>query len=88
MALNEDLMTVVLESLAFFELAPVEDLVEPAAAEEQRDGALGLLLRLEAEDRKEFAAFARKYAEEEEKDGGPEDRIEFFRRLASRMSPA
>jgi hypothetical protein len=39
MALNEHLMVVALESLAFFELAVRDDLVEPGVAEENREGA-------------------------------------------------
>jgi hypothetical protein len=88
MALNETLLTVVLESLAFFDLAPSDDLVESDVAEEQSDGALNELRRLSPDERKEFAEFARKYADKEEKDGGTEERIEFFRALASKISAA
>jgi hypothetical protein len=88
MALKETLLTVVLESLAFFKLAPAEDLVELEAAEEQGDAALNELRILSQDERKEFAEFARKYADDEEKDGGPEERIEYFRSLASKISAA
>ena len=82
MALNEHLMVVALESLAFFELAVRDDLVEPEVAGENRDGAMKELRGMSDEERSEFAQFAVGYADEEAKEGGPEDRIEFFRSLA------
>ena len=82
MALNENLMVIALETLAFFELAVRDDLVDPAVAEENREGALKELRSMSDEDRNEFAQFALGYADEEEKQGGPEDRIEFFRSVA------
>ena len=82
MALNEHLMVVALESLAFFELAVRDELVEPEVAEENREGAMNELRGMSDEERNEFAQFALGYADEEAKEGGPEERVEFFRSLA------
>ena len=82
MALNEHLMVVALESLAFFELAVRDDLVEPEVADENREGAMRELRQMNDDERKEFAQFASQYADEEAKEGGSEDRVEFFRNLA------
>ncbi len=78
-------MVVVLESLAFFELAVHDDLVDPEVAEENRDGAMHELRGMSDDERREFAEFARTYAEEEAKQDGTEERAEFFRRLAKEL---
>ena len=77
-------MAVVLESLAFWELAG-DELVDPDAAEEQAEGARDVLKRLTSGEKAEFARFAATYADEEEKQRGPEERIAFFRRLPARL---
>lgn len=82
MALNEHLMVVVLESLAFFELAVRDDLVDPEVAEENSEGAMKELRGMSDDERNEFAQFASGYADEEAKQGGPEERVDFFRSLA------
>ncbi|MEI9997936.1 MAG: hypothetical protein WDO13_01580 [Verrucomicrobiota bacterium] len=76
--MNKSLMTIVLESLAFWELGS-DDVVDPEAAQEQLEGAAKALQDLAPEERKEFLQFAREYADEEEDEGGPEERTEFFR---------
>ncbi|HEX4141482.1 MAG TPA: hypothetical protein VHY09_14125 [Candidatus Methylacidiphilales bacterium] len=76
--MNDNLMTIVLEALAFFELAG-EELVDPGAAVEQTEGAVRTLGRLSPEEKKEFAAFARRYADDEESTKGPPERVDFFR---------
>jgi len=76
--MNESLMIIVLESLAFFHLADPEQL-DPDSAAEQSDGAAETLGKLSAEEKKEFAAFARRYADEEAAAKGPAERVDFFR---------
>ncbi len=76
--MNEKLMTIVLESLAFFELAGNE-LVDPDAATEQTEGAVRTLGQLSPDEKKEFADFARKYADDEAARKGEPERVEFFR---------
>ncbi len=76
--MNENLMTIVLEALALFELAGA-DVVDSDAAAEQMDGATRALSRLSPEEKKEFAAFARRYAADEERAKGPAERVDFFR---------
>jgi len=78
--MNKNLMTIVLESLAFFELAG-EELVDPDAAAEQTEGAVRTLAKLSPKDKEEFASFARSYADEEEAGKGAPERVEFFRTL-------
>jgi len=75
--MNENLMTVILEALAFFALA--EDEVDPDAASEQTEGAARTLNRLTPDEKREFAAFARRYADDEQRAKGSPDRVEFFR---------
>jgi hypothetical protein len=82
--MNESLMIIVLESLAFWELAG-DELVDPDAAEEQAEGAVNELRRLGAEDRAAFAKFVIGYADEEEKQRGPLERIEYFRALPRQL---
>jgi hypothetical protein len=76
--MNENLMTIVLETLAFFELAG-DDLVEPDSAVEQMEGAAHFLAQLSAEEKKQFADFARRYADDEANVKGTAERVEFFR---------
>jgi hypothetical protein len=77
-------MTVVLEGLAFWQLAG-DDAVDPDAAEEQADGAMSELRRLGAEDRAAFVNFIAAYADEEEKQRGPRERIQYFRALPRQL---
>jgi hypothetical protein len=77
-AMDESLMTIVLESLAFFALAN-DDQVDPDAAAEQTEGAAQFLRRLSPAEKQEFANFARHYADDEERSKGTPERVEFFR---------
>jgi hypothetical protein len=76
--MNENLMTIVLEALAFFDLAGAE-LIDPDAAAEQTEGAVRTLSQFSTDEKKEFAAFARRYAADEESTKGPPERVDFFR---------
>jgi len=76
--MNENLMTIVLEALAFFELAG-PDVLDSDAASEQTEGAARTLGQLSREEKKEFADFARRYADDEQRAKGPAERVDFFR---------
>ena len=76
--MNKQLMTIVLESLAFFELAG-DELVDPDAAAEQSEGAIRALGMLTPEEKTDFANFARAYADEEKAGKGDPERADFFR---------
>jgi hypothetical protein len=73
-------MTIVLESLAFWELAG-DELVDPDAAAEQVEGAVNALGKMSPEEKVGFVEFVRAYADEEEAEKGSPERIEFFRSL-------
>jgi hypothetical protein len=83
--MNKELMTIVLESFAFWELAG-DELVDPDAAAEQIDGAVDCLNRLTPGEKAEFAAFARTHAEAEQAAKGPPERVDLFRDLAEKFS--
>ena len=76
--MDENLMTMVLEALAFFALAG-DDQVDPDAAAEQMEGSAHILRRLAPAEKQEFANFARHYAADEERAKGSPERVEFFR---------
>jgi hypothetical protein len=78
--MNKNLMTVVVESLAFCELAG-DDAIDPDAAASQLEGATSTLSELTQEEKAEFIEFIQEYADEEEQQKGPPERIEFFRAL-------
>ncbi len=81
--MNKQLMTIVLESAAFWELA--DDLVDPDAAEEQIEGIISTLSQLTADEKAELIAFASEYADEEAKSGGPSERARYFRTVGSSL---
>ncbi len=80
LAMNKNLMTVVVETLAFWELAG-DDLVDPDAAASQLEGATATLARMSPEEKAEFISFIREYADDEERQKGPLERVELFRAL-------
>ena len=77
--MNKQLMTIVLESAAFWELAG-DELVDPDAAAEQNEGLVSTLHEMTPEEKAEFLAFAKQYADDEEENGDP-DRVRFFRSI-------
>jgi hypothetical protein len=85
--MNKNLMTVTMEALAFFEFAG-DDLVDPDAAVSQLEGAAATLNRLTPDEKTEFISFVREYADEEERQKGPPERIEFFRSLPETLGLA
>ncbi len=76
--MNKDLMTIVLEAAAFWELAG-DEIVDPEAAAAQMEGVLSVLQRLTPEEKAELTNFAREYAALEETQGGDAERVRFFR---------
>ncbi len=78
--MNKQLLTIVVESLAFWELAG-DELVDPDAAAEQMEGAVSTLRDLTPAEKAEFVSFVRNYAEEEVAEKGTPERIQFFRSL-------
>jgi len=79
--MNKTLMTIVLESAAFFELAE-DELVDPDAAIEQIEGMISVLGDLTPGEKGELTRFSVEYADTEESKGGPPERIGFFRTFA------
>ena len=78
--MNRKLMTIVLETLVFLELAG-DDIVDPDAAVSQMEGSVATLTRLTPKEKAEFINFIREYADEEERQRGRPERIEFFRSM-------
>jgi hypothetical protein len=76
--MDESLMTIVLEALAFFALAD-DDQVDPDAAAEQTEGAAHIIRRLSPAEKQELANFARRYSDDEQRAKGSPERVEFFR---------
>ena len=78
--MNKNLMTIVLESMAFWELAG-DEVVDGDSAADQMEGAVTTLNKLSPAEKAEFSSFVREYADEEEQQKGPPERVEFFRSL-------
>jgi hypothetical protein len=85
--MNKHLMSVVVESLAFWELAG-DELVDPEAAAEQTEGAVTALRQMTSEEKAEFVRFVNDYAIEEKRQKGPLERVEFFRTLPETLGLA
>jgi hypothetical protein len=79
--MNKSLMTIVLESAAFFELAE-DELIDPDSAIEQMEGMISVLDDLTPSEKTELNRFAIEYADTEESKGGPAERVTFFRSFA------
>jgi hypothetical protein len=78
--MNKNLMTVVVETLAFLELSG-DDVLNPDAALSQLEGAAATLDLLSPAEKAELVKFIRDYADEEEREKGPRERIDFFRAI-------
>ncbi len=76
--MNKTLMTIVLEAVAFWELAG-DDVVDPDEALAQLEGVSSIMDQLTPAEKKELIDFAQEYAEEEETRGGTPERARFFR---------